>query len=118
MKMMQIQVNLSGFVQRMDEEANVPVKRTLRTFLACWLGKHEWRVSVDEQQRIEAMKEHDHDTSKGVTIKCALCPKEFKDANVSVPEVLGISLIATAKVAVIDDDLAFASVNGSGGMSN
>jgi hypothetical protein len=107
-KVMQVQLNIETLVEQTNEEAKAPIKKTWRTIIACWLGKHVWRVTVDEQARVTVLQSIDADPHLGVSVQCALCPKLFRDQKSPSPQVhesLGLALIATAKITATDNEL-------------
>jgi hypothetical protein len=106
MKNLQVHVDLTKYAQALEDAYAHPLRKTWRTTLACWLGKHEWRIFVDEQERVEAIKKLELLSLNGLSIACPFCKVKFSsNSNISVAESLGLSLLAGVRLAATDNEI-------------
>lgn len=113
MKVTQVRIN----VYEPEYQGELP-KRTWRSIIACWIDKHEWCVEIDEQKRVEVIKDHEHGSLAGISIKCSHCGNDLCDVKrISMPEALGVSLLVKVKTALADQGIMdVMKMRGEGGM--
>jgi hypothetical protein len=105
MKNLQVYVDLTRYAQALEDAYAHPSHKTWRTTIACWLGKHEWRIFVDEQERVEAIKKLEIPSLNGLSIACPFCKAKYDSNTVSIAESLGLSLLAGVRLAATDDEI-------------